>query len=479
MSATSLQRQDPRPTWSSIRLLPPLMWVPLIAVLLTTIGVAAFSEWSAHRVRDTGVRVADVLRRLDALSNLKALVVDVETAQRGYLLTRDPSQLEPYARSVRSLPATEKTLAAVSRGRPQIEEHLTQISSLVRSIIERNREIIELSGAGRTEQAIALFAKPENRKLMEEFRQQVDAVDKLSHDELQELRQLQSASAVWSRVSLIVITLVSLGLLLIVLRLIAAEAERQELRRSAAEQEAKHLEKLVEERTQELSALSTHLQEFSEKEKSEIARNLHDELGGLLTAAKMDLSWLQSRIADSSIQQRLQQLGGVLDEAMDLKRRVVEDLRPSLLDHFGLPTALRAYVESVCRKAGLAYEVEVSDDESVPRDTAIALFRVVQEGLTNAIRHAHATKIRLEFASAAEGYRLQLSDDGKGMDLSSRQLKWSHGISGMRHRIRALGGRFHIDSAPGKGTQLRVEVPVANVSDSKAQQTISTAHRPR
>src|SRR5262249_42269915 len=110
--------------------------------------------------------------------------------------------------------------------------------------------------------------------------------------------------------------------------------------------------KSLEERTRELSALSNHLQALSEREKSELARKLHDELGALLTAAKMDLSWLQSRLEGAAIQDRLSQLGGVLDEAMNLKRQVVEELRPSLLDHFGLATAVRAYVESTCAQAG-------------------------------------------------------------------------------------------------------------------------------
>jgi len=90
----------------------------------------------------------------------------------------------------------------------------------------------------------------------------------------------------------------------------------------------------VEDRTRELSALSNHLQALSEREKSDLARKLHDELGGLLTAAKMDLSWLQARLEGAVIQERLAQLGGVLDEAMDLKRRVVEELRRRRLDTY-------------------------------------------------------------------------------------------------------------------------------------------------
>ena len=222
----------------------------------------------------------------------------------------------------------------------------------------------------------------------------------------------------------------------------------------------KDLERLVEARTRELSALSTHLQELAEEEKSALARNLHDELGGLLTAAKMDLSWVQSRVTDPGLQERLAQLGGVLDEAMDLKRRVVEDLRPSLLDHFGLPTALRAYVDSACGKAGLHVELALPEDAApLAKETAIALFRIVQEGVTNIIRHAGARSVVLRFTVENDSYRITLSDDGSGFDAADPEFRSSHGITGMRQRVRALDGQFDIQSTPGTGTTLRVSIP--------------------
>jgi signal transduction histidine kinase len=212
----------------------------------------------------------------------------------------------------------------------------------------------------------------------------------------------------------------------------------------------------------ELFALSNHLQTLSEREKSELARKLHDELGGLLTAAKMDLSWLQSRLEAPAIQERLTQLGGVLDEAMDLKRRVVEELRPSLLDHFGLPTAARAHVESTAAKAGLTAEFHIEHPcESLPKDMAIALFRVVQEGLSNIIRHAHAHTVRLELTGDEQRCIVALSDDGCGFDALSPQFRWSHGLMGMRQRAEALGGALEIESRVGKGTRLRVTVPLS------------------
>jgi signal transduction histidine kinase len=218
----------------------------------------------------------------------------------------------------------------------------------------------------------------------------------------------------------------------------------------------------VEDRTRELSALSNHLQALSEREKSELARKLHDELGGLLTAAKMDLSWLQARLEGAAIQERLAQLGSVLDEAMDLKRRVVEELRPSLLDHFGLPTALRTYVESTCAKAGLTPLMVIEHPcDSMSKDAAIALFRIVQEGLVNIIRHANAKTVKLELSGDERHCAVTLTDDGHGFDSNSPQFRWSHGLMGMRQRAEALGGRLDIESRVDGGTRVRVEIPVS------------------
>lgn len=222
------------------------------------------------------------------------------------------------------------------------------------------------------------------------------------------------------------------------------------------------MSKVVEDRTRELSALSNHLQALSEREKSALARKLHDELGGLLTAAKMDLSWLQSRLEGAAIQERLAQLGSVLDEAMDLKRSVVEELRPSLLDHFGLPTALRAYVESTCAKAGLASQIVIEHAcESMSKDTTIALFRVVQEGLSNIIRHAQAKTVKLELSGDDGHCIVTLTDDGHGFDARSPQFRWSHGLMGMRQRAEALGGQLDVESQVGGGTRVRVEIPLS------------------
>ncbi len=210
----------------------------------------------------------------------------------------------------------------------------------------------------------------------------------------------------------------------------------------------------------ELSTLAAYLQAVAEREKLQLARTLHDDLGGLLTAAKMDLSWLQSRVDAPMILDRLTQLGAVLDEAMDLKRRVVEQLRPSLLEHFGLPTALRTYFDATCSRAHLVCEIDIADEaQRLPYDTAMAVFRIVQSGLDNVIRHAGATRVQLLLTANPQGFAVLLSDDGCGFDSTDQRLGASPGLSGMRQRARTLGGQCEIDSAAGSGTRLRITVP--------------------
>jgi signal transduction histidine kinase len=210
----------------------------------------------------------------------------------------------------------------------------------------------------------------------------------------------------------------------------------------------------AEAQARQLSSLATHLQALSEKEKSALARRLHDELGGLLTAAKMDLSWLEKRIETTPLRERLGQLSAVLDQAMALKRHVVEELRPSLLEHFGLATALRAHVEAACTAAGLEQEITLPEDVgAMPRDTAIALFRIIEEGLANTIRHAKARTVRLTLTVEGGSYALELSDDGVTREPGGIA------ITAMQHRIRNLGGELQLVSAPGTGTSLRVRVP--------------------
>jgi signal transduction histidine kinase len=212
-----------------------------------------------------------------------------------------------------------------------------------------------------------------------------------------------------------------------------------------------------------LAGLSKFLQMQSEREKAALARELHDQLGGLLTPAKMDLAWLEERLgSDPQYAPKLQRLSRMIDEGIDLKRRIIEALRPSLLDHLGLATALQWHVDDACKAAKVNCRLDFSDKVGrQPADVEITLYRLVQEIVANVVQHSRAKSLELELGPATGGLRLRVKDDGVGIDDVEAALR-SHGFSGMQQRVKSLGGTLVVTSAPGKGTSIEAFVPVGS-----------------
>jgi signal transduction histidine kinase len=234
-------------------------------------------------------------------------------------------------------------------------------------------------------------------------------------------------------------------------------AQMQELLEGRVEAE-------VARRTQELGSLSAFLQTNSEREKAALARELHDELGGILTPAKMDLAWLQSRLGgDPDYAARMARLGALIDQGIDLKRRIIENLRPSLLDHLGLESALQWYVDEACRKAKIEPHLHISKTlERLAPDLEIALYRLVQEAVTNAVRHSQAQHLDLTIERTPKGVHMTVQDDGVGIGNLEAAKKLSHGLAGMSHRARSINGTFGVHSLSGQGTRVDIFVPLAS-----------------
>jgi protein-histidine pros-kinase len=222
----------------------------------------------------------------------------------------------------------------------------------------------------------------------------------------------------------------------------------------------------LDERAAELSALAANLQTIAEAEKILLARQLHDELGGALVGAKMDLSWLRRRIGstDPEIVARWDRLERALETGIAFKRRMVEQLRPTLLDNLGFYAAARWLVEETCAEAGLECELDLPLPEPLlTKEVGIALFRILQESLQNVARHARASRVTIKVRAHRPEHALSLcvADDGVGIGAERLRTLGSHGLGSMRHRMSAVGGQFRVHSAPGQGTEIAVRAPIA------------------
>ena len=227
-------------------------------------------------------------------------------------------------------------------------------------------------------------------------------------------------------------------------------------------------------RTTELSSLSSFLQTHYEREKASLARELHDELGGILTPAKMDLSWLQGHLGDDpQYGERMTRLASLIDQGIDLKRRIIEDLHPSLLDHLGLASAVQWFVDETCGAAKIECRVTVSPKlERLASDLEIALYRIVQESVTNVVRHSKATKVEVRMERTDRGLRVAVRDDGVGIADLERARKLSHGLAGMTQRMRALdgtldGGKPSGPGNPDRGLRARRDLGRADAASAR------------
>jgi signal transduction histidine kinase len=446
----------------ALTLLPRTFWVLLAVIGCLIGGLFWTNEHAVNAVLEQGDHIASLLTFQTKVLEFRNVVVDAETGQRGYLLTNNAEYLQPYrdsiAKLVNILPAFRSAAASI----PEMTQLVANMEVLQSRKLVELTATIALASDGERPQALAMVRHNDGRQVMTAFRDAADRILNKIDDLVDDARRSQTQNLIRSHYIGITMAILSLAMLLMVLQPLVSQAMRQALLQINAEQRRANLQYLVDDRSRELFELSTYLQSVQEREKATLARNLHDELGGVLTAAKMDLAWLQSRSdhASPDMRDKLREIGLFLDSAMDMKRRVIEDLRPSLLDHFGLVSAIAAYYEDTCRRAGLKYRATLDDAiGEVPSNVALGIFRVAQEALTNVIRHAKATTVYLELTCDQHDYRLTVRDDGVGLD-NVRDVG-SHGLAGMRHRVMALHGQVSIDGTPGHGTTIRANFPRA------------------
>lgn len=251
------------------------------------------------------------------------------------------------------------------------------------------------------------------------------------------------------------------------------------------------LERRVAERTQELSdalaelartnarlrRLSAHLQTVREDERSRIAREIHDELGSVLVALKLELGWLRARLAPQpELLARTAAMSGLIDNAVTEVGRIITDLRPSILDHQGLWAALEWHAQEFLQATGLRGGLDLRIDTQIPApdgDLATAAYRIFQETLSNVARHANATAIEMRVRADARGLTIRVRDNGRGITLEQLRHPGAHGVLGMSERARHFGGRLAIGPALSGGTQVRVWLPFARGGDGGADDPVA------
>jgi len=454
--------------------LPLKVVLPLVLGIVASLAIAVYAELGYRRLESANRQMATALEMQAGLNESLALIVDAETGQRGYLLTGRQEYLAPYNSALPRLEITVGRVREMLVTRGSAEERATfgRLNKLIGKKLAELEAAIALYQKEGPQAAQALLDTGIGRRTMDEIRTEVEGLARRQRTDLDDAVTRWSSDIAFARLGMQMMTAFTVALLLVVWLLARRDAQQREVHRASAVEDNRRLEAIIEERTAALSELSNHLQQVREDEKSKLARDIHDELGGILVSAKMDVAWVEERMRnrDADAAAKLERALQALDDGVQIKRRIIEELRPTMLDNLGLAAAVDWQVHEICDRAGLGCTVATpNDDSGIPPHVSIALYRILQEALTNIVKYAQAKSVSVDLGVTADTVSLLVEDDGVGIPDDAQTNLLSHGIAGMRQRVRALHGEFSISRRPEGGTLIEVHIPTGRVAQAEEE----------
>ncbi|MEG0052826.1 MAG: CHASE3 domain-containing protein [Comamonas sp.] len=446
--------------WSQIR----RMAISLPLAMLAAIAMVAINEVGYQRSNQALEAMAHTQSTRNAINHLMQNMLDAETGLRGYLLTSDERYLEPYNKAIASTNGDMDQLRELFINEP---DDLTIFSPLSRQVSRKTAEMelsLRLFREGNEEAWRFVMFTDMGKQNMDAIRSYTQQLMERS-DARAEAKRSDVENALWlSRLGIATVTVIGLLAFYMYLRQTHTLEDVHKREQKIQSEERSRLEDLVRERTATLTELANHLQQVREDERGHLARELHDELGSLLTAAKLDVARLKSRIDMTvpEVADRIMHLTETLNSGIALKRRIIEDLRPSSLSNLGLTTSLEILTREFAQRSNIEVESSLEQVE-LPDATQLTVYRIVQESLTNIGKYASASRVVVSVHNYPTYVAVQIQDNGSGFDMHSVRPN-SHGLAGMRHRVEAAGGRLTVTSSLGDGTTVSAVIPTAQSS---------------
>jgi signal transduction histidine kinase len=445
---------------------PPFLIVGFLAALFFLTGAGQ------ERLQEASERLQKSAAREQVIEQLQNSLARSVGALRSFLLTSDQKYLAGYNKSIMEV---EPRLASLQQAYEDSDSSLPDVRTLHVLIGRRLADLattVAIQKSAGTAAAVALVKTSVGSDAGEAINDILDQLRERESSEHDLATANWSRSLILSRWITVAGTIFNMLLVGVAARLVYMDMRRRTLLTAELRDQKLKLEREAEERNRELIELSTHLQNVAEREKASLARELHDELGGLLVGARMDISWAEQHLVGDNpdMKQRLHRVQQNLSAGVDLKRRIIEELRPTLLDNVGLFAALRWQLKETCRSAGLkCIESYPEEEPKFNSEAAIAMFRIAQEAFTNILKHSAAKSMDITLNLVEDAIVMQITDDGKGVPPVRLTAVGSHGFASMRHRVRALGGRLDVRSAASGGTTLLVRIPAAQALQRVAE----------
>ncbi len=431
----------------------------ILLLVLASIAMVWITEDSNQRASALVQRLSAIAENRLHLYDLTKGVLDAESGQRGYLLTGQDAYLVPYTAALKDIAAALVQLDAAYSQEPQSAELLKKLRALTETKLSELAITIQMQKEGKRHTGKELMLSGIGQEYTDAIRLTGAELLAVETRRLQSSQHEVSDILLLSRVGVALLTALSLFLVLLNLRHNHAFKTQRDLHQQALQVEHARLQIEVERRTAQLVELNAHLQTAREDERHRLARDLHDELGALLTSAKLDVSRIKSRLGTTAPEalERLKHLAETLNAGIAMKRRIIEDLWPSTLANLGLVTTLEILGREFSKTAGIPVHCTLQPVQLTP-NAELVVYRLVQEATTNIAKYAQATNVWFSLTAIGGHVEVTVRDDGLGFNVHQTGNK-AHGLLGMRFRVEAEAGSLELVSNPGKGTLVRARLP--------------------
>jgi signal transduction histidine kinase len=449
---------------SSTPRLPFYATILCLACVLILVVNGASQLHNLESLKAANTAQAQTTRVADRLQYLNVVVMDADSSLRGYFLSGQEAYLGPYRAAPLEINQQFKDLDALLAQSPAQRTNLQQLRGLVQRKMAQLTQAEEAYRMGGLREIVRMAETEDMKAVMDEIRLLVVIMVKEQQESVIQRSNTFYAEYLNAVILGIGINLCAIMVLALFYRLVRDSYMTRVQTERALQHANENLETTVAARTEQLSVLSRHLIRVSEVEKAKLARELHDEMGANLTSIGMNVASVSEQLKHSHPEQAavLERARATLVDTVELKRRIIEDLRPSLLDHLGLAAALESYGNEFASVSGVNCEVliEGAVDEAAPMPS-IAVFRIVQESLNNVAKYAKARNVVIHLMREEDGLALEIADDGIGIAEEDAAKPRSHGLLGMRERALLLGGTLQIRRGrSGAGTCIEAYIPI-------------------
>lgn len=438
-----------------------------VALLITMVSVLFSDNWIVS-ISEQDKVIGQIRGNITTLHELKTNLYQAESAQRGYLFTKRQIYVGPFEQALLDVRENLKKAEAsieLADDYDDKEKELGWLKTISASLEAKAAEMkvtINLAKSGKTQEAKQVVNLDDGVDASKEFMQYANTLIKNQNNNLDTLIQKRHNTVSLARASVIGGALVLILLVVLVIKQLLAEIVVKSQLQQRVLKENEIYEEKLQQQTKLLRSLALDYQADVERERQKLSRELHDELGSIFTATKMDIAWVIKKVKEIApdIVTKLVKTSSYVDQGIQYQRHIVQELHPSMISTFGFWPALQSLINDAAERNQWKLSLNLPDENTKLNETiSLVAYRIVQESLNNANKYAKATAISVDVMVDALYLKLEIEDDGVGIDMSALAGN-THGLSGMRHRVLAIGGRFEMISEPGKGVLIRALIPL-------------------